>query len=237
MTTGAHVKQQDAGLWIERRGERTFAGRPGLFLDRDGVVVQECHYLHRVEDIVLIDGVAEAIAAANAADIPVILLTNQAGIGRGYYDWAAFEAVQRSIAARLAEREAGFDLVLACAYHADAVGPLKRPDHPWRKPNRGMLDESRRLLGVDLANSFIVGDRLTDLMAGMAAGLSAGALVLTGYGAAEQPRLTASHAGWQAQGFAAHAAADAAVAIREWLAGMVQDRTGGTGDQIGPKTA
>src|SRR5712691_8142069 len=112
----------DIGLWVERLTAQNFVGRPGIFLDRDGVIVEETHYLHKVEDVVLIDGVAAAIAEANRAAIPVVITTNQAGIGRGCYDWDAFIEVQKVIVGHLLKKGASIDMVLACAYHEEGIG-------------------------------------------------------------------------------------------------------------------
>ena len=194
-------------------------GRGGLFLDRDGVIVQDVHYLHRVEDISFIPGVAEAIACANRLSIPVVMVTNQAGIGRGYFGWEDFQAVQQIIFAHCKAHEAHFDMVLACAYHADGLGAYAITDHPWRKPNPGMLLEAARVTGVDLARSFIVGDSISDLVAGKAAGLHAGALVHTGHGVREwEKNGKAQFEHWNDEGhFIASRMDNAAVAIHKWL--------------------
>src|SRR5262245_47845920 len=86
-------------------------GGPALFLDRDGVVVEEVDYLHRVEDIAVCAAAAAVISAANANAVPVVLVTNQAGIGRGYYGWAEFLAVQSAIQSAISEEGAHFDAV------------------------------------------------------------------------------------------------------------------------------
>lgn len=173
------------GIYVEQFGSEMFADRPCLFLDRDGVVVEETHYLHSADDVAFIKGVAEAVARANAHSIPVVMVTNQAGIGRGLYGWNDFHAVQHHIYQYYRAFDAHFDMVLACAYHAEGVGCYAVADHPWRKPRPGMLKEAGRLLGVDLGRSFIVGDTLSDLFAGEAASLPSGALVKTGHGLRE----------------------------------------------------
>jgi D-glycero-D-manno-heptose 1,7-bisphosphate phosphatase len=180
----------DIGLFAQRLSADDFTGRGALFLDRDGVIVEETNYLHRPDDIRMIHGVAEAIAVANRAGIPVVIVTNQAGIGRGYYQWADFHAVQQHIAGQLESAEAKADMVLACAYHADACGEYRWADHPWRKPRPGMLIEAAKELGIDLSSSFIVGDCLSDMQAGAQAGLRSGAIVRTGHG----------HREWEAKG-------------------------------------
>jgi len=166
----------DAGLWCEI-GPAPLPGRPALFLDRDGVIVADTHYLCRIEDMRMIAGAAAAIARCNALGIPVVVVTNQAGIGRGYYGWAEFHAVQGALAGQLAACGAHLDAVLACAYHAEGREPLRVANHPWRKPNPGMFLEAASRMQLDLARSWIVGDRAHDLAAGAAARLAGGILL------------------------------------------------------------
>jgi D-glycero-D-manno-heptose 1,7-bisphosphate phosphatase len=172
-----------------------FAGRPAMFLDRDGVVVVEVGYLGRAEDVVLVDGAAEAIGELNRAGVPVIVVTNQAGVARGYYDWAGFEAVQREIEHRLGAGGAHFDAVLACAYHEHGFGALAVAGHPWRKPGPGMLLEAGECMGLDLGRSWIAGDTADDLRAGRTAGLAGGIHLATGHGNNDQRRAAEALAG------------------------------------------
>jgi D-glycero-D-manno-heptose 1,7-bisphosphate phosphatase len=210
------TRLSDPGLWAERYGEHDFAGRPALFLDRDGVIVEEVHFLRHAGHVRLIEGVAEAMAAANAAGVAVVVVTNQSGIARGLHGWTEFEAVQTRMTALLARHGARTDLVLACGYHRDGTGELAK-DHPWRKPECGMLHEARDLIGIALGESLIVGDRLTDLEAGKAAGLRQGALVETGYGAQQTADGSDVMRRWEADGFAVNVHPTAGPAIREWL--------------------
>lgn len=161
-------------------------GGPGLFLDRDGVVVEEVDFLARAEDVALISGAAAVIAAANERRIPVILVTNQSGIGRGYYGWRAFAAVQDAILTELAARGARVDAIYACPHHPDAKPPYAHPDHPARKPNPGMLLRGAKALELDLARSWLVGDRAVDVEAARRAGFAGALHVLTGYGVKER---------------------------------------------------
>jgi D-glycero-D-manno-heptose 1,7-bisphosphate phosphatase len=166
----------DAGLWCEVDAAVP-PGRAALFLDRDGVIVTDTHYLCRVEDMRVIAGAAAAITRCNALQIPVVVVTNQAGIGRGYYGWDAFQAVQGALKAALAAEGAHLDGVVACAYHADGRPPLRVDNHPWRKPNPGMIVEAASRMQLDLPRSWIVGDRAHDLAAGAAARLAGGTLL------------------------------------------------------------
>lgn len=165
------------------------SGRPALFLDRDGVIVEEAHYLSNPADVRLLDGVAEAIARCNRARIPVIVVTNQSGIARGYYAWRDFAAVQTEMIGQLAAAGARLDLVAACAYHETGDDLYRVPDHAWRKPNPGMIRTAADLLQVDLAGSVLVGDKRSDIEAGIAAGLAQCILVRTGYGRDEEAAL------------------------------------------------
>lgn len=184
---GAEIDGQ--GIWVQvlRRPEDP-ARRPALFLDRDGVLVEEVDHLHRAEDVRLIDGAAEVIAAANLRGIPVLVVTNQSGIGQGLFGWDAFIGVQARILDDLAAEGAFVDGVFACPHHPKALPPFDHPDHPARKPNPGMLFAAAEKLPLDLAGSWIIGDRTRDLAAGRHAGLAGGLLVSTGYGGQQGER-------------------------------------------------
>jgi D-glycero-D-manno-heptose 1,7-bisphosphate phosphatase len=173
------------GVWCEVC-PRCKRGGPALFLDRDGVVVEEVNYLYRVEDIAICAAAAAVISAANAIAVPVVLVTNQAGIGRGYYGWTEFRAVQEAIQSAIAHEGAYFDAVYACPHHRDGQGAFAHPDHPARKPNPGMLRRAAAALDIDLARSWLVGDRAADIEAARRAGLAGALHVLTGHGQAER---------------------------------------------------
>ncbi len=162
--------------------------RPALFLDRDGVLVEEAHYLHKVEDVQLTPNAASVVKAANERNVPVILVTNQAGIGYGYFNWDAFVAVQERILSDLADGDAFVDGVFACPFHAKGQGVFAHDNHPARKPNPGMLWLARDLMGIDLHASWIVGDRALDMLAGKNAGCQGGVHVFTGHGSKEGER-------------------------------------------------
>jgi len=182
------------GLWCDiATGD--FAGRPALFLDRDGVIVEDTQYLGRAQDVRMLKGAAAAIARCNALGIAVIVVSNQSGIARGLYDWSGFAAVQAAIAAALARAGARLDAVLACAHHADGKAPLNVADHPWRKPNPGMIIAAAERMKLDLARSFIVGDRASDLAAGRAAALAGGILIATATDDAERAAAIALRGG------------------------------------------
>jgi D-glycero-D-manno-heptose 1,7-bisphosphate phosphatase len=173
------------GVWCEVSASCSRGG-PALFLDRDGVVVEEWEYLHRVEDIAICSGAAAVISAANASAVPVVLVTNQSGIGRGYYGWGEFFAVQEAIRSAIAQEGAHLDAVYACPHHRDGQGAFAHPDHPARKPNPGMLQRAAVALNIDMARSWLVGDHASDIEAAKRAGLAGALHVLTGHGPGER---------------------------------------------------
>ena len=170
------VSGTDEGLWCEITA-RDVAHRPALFLDRDGVLVEDTHYLGRAEDVRMLEGASAAVARCNRAGIPVVLVTNQSGIARRLYDWQGFHAVQAALSRALAKAGAHLDATLACAHHADGSAPFNIADHPWRKPSPGMILAAGSRMKLDLAHSWIVGDRAADIATGRAAHLAGGILI------------------------------------------------------------
>ena len=160
--------------------------KPAVFLDRDGTLNEEVDYLSRPEDLRLIPGAAAAVARLNAAGIPVVVVTNQSGIGRGYYDWKDFAAVMSRMGTLLALESAHLDAVYASPHHEKGEGGYAHPDHPDRKPNPGMLRRAAEEHGLDLERSWMVGDKAIDIEAGRRAGCRT-CLVRTGYGKDEDP--------------------------------------------------
>lgn len=219
MSAGAYPLVDD-GIWCEVKAhvpDAGFAGRPALVLDRDGVVVEEVGYLHDPAQVRLLPGAASAIRAAHAAGAAVVLVTNQSGIGRGYYGWADFAATQARVEADLAARGARLDMVLACAYAPAGPGAYVHPDHPDRKPNPGMLLRARDRLGIDLGASWLVGDRASDVAAARAAGLAGALHVATGHGARDRERAAACRLA--EAGFEVRTAQDLRAAAALWSGG------------------
>ena len=166
----------------------TAQGLSAVFIDRDGTLNEEVGYLCRPEDVVLIPGAAEGLARLNARGIPVFVVTNQSGIGRGYYDMEAFQAVMDRVAELLKPAGARMDGVYLAPHHRKGLGEYAHPDHADRKPNPGMLLRAAQEHGLDLARSWMIGDKEIDLGAGRNAGCRV-ALVRTGYGAQVDPAL------------------------------------------------
>lgn len=156
--------------------------RPAVFLDRDGTLNEEVDYLGHPDQLVMIPGAAAAVAKLNARGIPVVVVTNQSGIGRGKYGWQDFAAVMSRMGALLALENARIDAVYASPHHEKGQGEYAVADHPDRKPNPGMFLKAAAEHELDLTGSWMVGDKAIDLEAGRRAGCRV-ALVRTGYGA------------------------------------------------------
>lgn len=165
--------------------------RPALFLDRDGVLVEEVHYLHKVPDMSLIPGAAETVCRANTLGVPVVVVTNQAGIGRGRFGWREFIEVQEAMLDALADGGAFVNAVFACPHHRDGIAPYDVADHPARKPNPGMLLAAAEMMPISPAGSWIIGDRAGDIDAAKRAGCAGGVHVRSGHGAEPAERRAA----------------------------------------------
>jgi D-glycero-D-manno-heptose 1,7-bisphosphate phosphatase len=135
--------------------------RRALILDRDGVVNIDTGYPHRIEECRFIDGIFELVRAFHEHDFVIVVATNQAGIGRGYYGETEFRALMDWMCGHFDGRIAA---VYHCPFHPEGIGAYRR-DSPWRKPAPGMLLQAARDLNLDLARSWMVGDRETDIEA------------------------------------------------------------------------
>jgi len=177
--------------------------RPAVFLDRDGTIAEEVGYLNHISRFRMFPFVPEAMRRLNDAGMPVIVVTNQSGVGRGYFPESLVHEVHALMNQQLAEAGARVDAVYFCP-HVSADGCV------CRKPKTGMLELAAREHGIDVKRSFVVGDRYGDIeLARNAGGRSV--LVRTGYGQGE----LAWHAGsWAVQPeFVADTLAEAA----DWI--------------------
>jgi D-glycero-D-manno-heptose 1,7-bisphosphate phosphatase len=142
-----------------------------LFLDRDGVVNVEVGYLHCAEEVRFVDGIFSLCRTAAALGYRLIVVTNQAGIARGYYTEADFHTLMKFMQAELDAEGVKLDAVYYCPFHPEhGVGEYKR-EHEDRKPGTGMLRRGAREFGISLADSVMIGDRCSDVAAANAAGL------------------------------------------------------------------
>jgi D-glycero-D-manno-heptose 1,7-bisphosphate phosphatase len=146
------------------------SGRRAVFLDRDGVINEDLGYVSRIEDFRLIDGAVEGLQLLQALGLHLVIVTNQSGIGRGFYTQARYEALTAAYLQQLAMAGVTFTGVLHCPHPpTDACA--------CRKPKPGMLFEAARRWNLDLHFSYLVGDKPSDIEAGTAAGLRACVLV------------------------------------------------------------
>lgn len=154
--------------------------RPGVLLDRDGTLIEERNYLADPEGVCLLPGAAAAVARWNAAGVPVGMVTNQSGVARGYFDEAAIAAVHARLDALLAGEGARLDGVWYCPHHPDHGDPCE-----CRKPAPALAERAAEALGLDLARSWVIGDKRCDVELGARVG-ARGVLVETGHGARER---------------------------------------------------
>ena len=146
--------------------------RPAAFFDRDGVFNEDQGYVHRLEDLAWIPGGPQAVRRLNDLGYLVIVVTNQSGIGRGYYDEASMHAIHEALAAHLAAEGGRIDAFYFSPHHEEAVlDHYRHPDHPDRKPNPGMLLRAMQDFPIDKARSFLIGDKDSDLEAARRAGI------------------------------------------------------------------
>lgn len=148
------------------------------FLDRDGTIIRDAGYVEDPSDVKLVPGAAEAVSLLNARGIPVVIVTNQSGIGRGYYTEEDFRAVQEEVERQLAMHGCAVDAVQHCP-HA--------PDEPCgcRKPDLGMHRAAADRLGVALEEALYVGDKVSDVLPAVRTG-GTGYLLRTGHESPDQ---------------------------------------------------
>jgi D-glycero-D-manno-heptose 1,7-bisphosphate phosphatase len=143
-----------------------------LFLDRDGVINVNHGYVYLANDFDFIDGIFELVKRANAANMKVIVVTNQSGIARGMYTEDDFEDLSRWMIDRFSEQGARIDAVFHCPHHPEAKLERFRSVCDCRKPKAGMLLHAASELNIALASSIMVGDKSIDMQAAAAAGLA-----------------------------------------------------------------
>jgi len=137
------------------------APRRAAFLDRDGTLIEDAHYLSDAEHVRLLPGVAEPVRRLNEAGVLVIVITNQSGIAQGLLTEAQYEATRERLDVLLAARGARIDASYHCPHHPDVSGPCD-----CRKPGTELHRRAARDFGLDLAGSLYVGDRLRDVVPG-----------------------------------------------------------------------
>lgn len=149
--------------------------RPCIFFDRDGTLIEERHYLADPAQVALIAGAAEAVRLARSSGFLAVVLTNQSGVGRGYFTLEDVRRVNGRMVELLAAEGAAVDGIYVCP-HAPEDGC------PCRKPGTGLVEQAARELDIDIGRSWMIGDKAADLELARNAGMR-GVLVRTGYGA------------------------------------------------------
>lgn len=140
------------------------------FFDRDGVLIKDTEYINEIKDVIFINEAFQVIKTLKQMGYLIGIVTNQSGIGRGYFSQDRFIDTQNFISDRFQKENAGIDFVIACPYHKDALPPYNH-ESDYRKPNPGMILEICKHLKVDKKKSFMVGDNYTDVQCSLNAEL------------------------------------------------------------------
>jgi D-glycero-D-manno-heptose 1,7-bisphosphate phosphatase len=158
--------------------------RPAIFIDRDGTLSDEVGYVNHLSRFRLFPFAVDAIRLVNKSPFLAILVTNQAGVARGYFPEPLIHEVHAAVEREMAAGDARLDAIYYCPHHPTAGQPPYRQDCDCRKPRPGLLHRAAARFGIDLARSWMIGDRHGDLELAWSVGAS-GVLVRTGYGRGE----------------------------------------------------
>lgn len=171
----------DEQRWYEihHKSNQSITKTPAIFLDRDGVIIAEKHYLRDPEQVELYSGVAEKLEFLLQLKLPIVVVTNQSGIGQGLFGWADYNLVHQRIL-DLLRMDQPFAAVYANAHHPAET------EASWRKPNPGMFLQAAADLNICLKSSVMVGDKWVDLEAAARAGIKHLVHVRTGHGVSER---------------------------------------------------
>ena len=149
----------------------------GLFLDRDGVINIDYGYVHQIENFQFVDGIFDLVKKANVRGYLVFVVTNQSGIGRGYYSEDQFQHLCKWMLEQFESRDCDIKKIYYSPCHpTEALGPYLKDDHR-RKPRPGMILQAREEFAVDLSKSILIGDNLSDIQAGLGAGIGTNVLL------------------------------------------------------------
>ena len=169
---------------INSNNKETKKKKPALFFDRDGVLIEDMHYISKSSDVKLLPGVKDLLSLANENDWLNVVITNQSGIFRKLLSWSDYETVTLKM----------FELIgepfYINAVYANGCGPSKfLSKDSWRKPNPNMILNAATRFNIDLKNSILIGDRFTDLMSAKNSGIVTSVHVLTGHGSKERNKI------------------------------------------------
>jgi len=153
---------------------------PAIFLDRDGTINVDHGYVHEIDNFQFIDGVIEAMQQLKKMGFALVLVTNQSGIARGMFSEDQFMQLTEWMDWSLADRDVDLDGIYFCPHHPDASEEAYRQQCDCRKPQPGMLLAAQQELHIDMSASYMVGDKLEDMLAAKSAGVGKKVLVRSG---------------------------------------------------------
>lgn len=184
--------------------------RPAVFLDRDGTLNEEVGYLSRPEDLALIPGAGAAVRRINQAGMAAVVISNQSGVARGYFDEVTLGSIHQRLREELEKVGASLDGIYYCPHHPEGVVEEYRKECGCRKPEIGMIRKAVQELAVELSNSYMVGDHIKDIRLAVNAGMRS-VMIMTGHGKDVWAR-----AGEAEQSLPDHVAEDLAAAV-DWI--------------------
>jgi D-glycero-D-manno-heptose 1,7-bisphosphate phosphatase len=158
--------------------------RPAVFLDRDGTINEQMGHINHLSRFVLLPGVPEAIRLLNREGFLTIVVSNQSGVAQGYAPLELVHEVHRHLESALGQKGARLDGIFFCPHHPRGTVPEYATECNCRKPRTGLIDQARRAFEIDMARSYVVGDRCQDIQLANRSGIR-GILVKTGYGTGE----------------------------------------------------
>ena len=141
-----------------------------VFLDRDGTIIEDVGYLDDCSRMKFLPGAVESIRLLNKSGYKVIIVTNQAGVAKGYFSEDTLKEINSKMLKLMVAQGAYIDKIYYCPHHIEGTIEEYRKECPWRKPNPGMIEEAAREYNLDLKNSYMIGDKISDMEAGRRAG-------------------------------------------------------------------
>ncbi|HOP73430.1 MAG TPA: HAD family hydrolase [Bacillota bacterium] len=163
--------------------------RPAVFFDRDGTLIEEHHYLNSISDIRILPGVLQGLRKLKFTGWPLYIITNQAGVAHGYFSEKQLAEIHQYLLHIFERHHIHFQGLFYCPHHPKSENSVYQRDCFGRKPKPGLILKAAEIDNLDLANSYVIGDKLIDIQAGKAGGTKT-ILILTGYGRNERLQIT-----------------------------------------------